>query len=342
VAQRPIYDLVPPNESPIRVHAGVDHFFGHYRPGEAVRLSVTSNEDAYITVVDIGTSGAVTVLFPNAVDRDNRIAAGQTLRLGRGPWNIVAGGPDGTEVIKVFASRSPRSIFAEGRFRPAGPFSAYGGDSASAARDLAVGLAGVDEWAETSSIIKIVGAGGYVPPPPPPPPPPPYGERPGGEGDRAAVSLLYNLPPSSAFGLRLELNRRDAAYRPGDDLHVQVTTERPCHLLLLDVGSSGRVEVLFPHWGRRETLIEPGERIVLPTPDGAVRYQVHGPGGLDEIVAVCTAGERPFRPVDWSLSEPAFHELQGGREEVRRDLVAALNGGGDRIAYASALFNIER
>jgi hypothetical protein len=335
VEQRPVYDLAPPNQSPLRIRAGVDHFFGHYRPGETVTLSVTSNQDAFITVVDIGTSGAVTVLFPNAVDRDNHIQAGQTLRLGRGSWKIVAGGPDGVEAIKVFASYSPRAIFSEGRYRPAGPFRAFGGDGTTAARDLAVGLAGVDEWTEASSIIRIVGAGDFVPPPPPPP------SYPGG-GDRAAASLLYNLPPSSAFGLRVSLDRHDGVYRPGEDLRVKVMTERPCRLLLMDVGTSGRINVLFPNRGHPEALIEPGERVILPSPDGALTYQVRGPGGLDEVVAVCMAGDRPFRPIDWTWGQEPFHELDGGREAVRRDLAAALDGGAGRIAYASALFDIER
>jgi hypothetical protein len=43
--------------------------------GEMVRIHAQSERGGYLTVVDIGTDDKVTILFPNAFHRDNRIQA---------------------------------------------------------------------------------------------------------------------------------------------------------------------------------------------------------------------------------------------------------------------------
>ncbi|GMR11892.1 MAG: hypothetical protein BMS9Abin29_0077 [Gemmatimonadota bacterium] len=47
--------------------------------GESVQFYAESDRDGYLTLVDLGTDGTVTVLFPNGADRDNRVRAGQRI-----------------------------------------------------------------------------------------------------------------------------------------------------------------------------------------------------------------------------------------------------------------------
>ena len=139
VVQKPVYDWAPA-VAKYRVSTWVDKPLGIYRIGDEVRIGVRSNLPGYVTIVNIGTTGKTTVLFPNAIHRTNRIAAGQTLMLPRpgAGWGIQTQGPGGVEVIKVFVSSSPRALFAGGKFRPVGPFREYDGTGEDMVRDLGV------------------------------------------------------------------------------------------------------------------------------------------------------------------------------------------------------------
>ena len=46
-----------------------------YRIGDMISFSIKSEKNCYLTVLNIGTTGTTTVLFPNSFRRDNRIVA---------------------------------------------------------------------------------------------------------------------------------------------------------------------------------------------------------------------------------------------------------------------------
>jgi serine/threonine protein kinase len=76
---------------------------------EALRMHVRSSRAGYVYVYTGGTEKAhLYLLFPNRLDRNNRIGAGMELALPRASWNIAAGGPPGVNQIVVLVSRSPR------------------------------------------------------------------------------------------------------------------------------------------------------------------------------------------------------------------------------------------
>jgi hypothetical protein len=139
VVQKPIYNMSIPDGT-IEVTASLDKPAGSYRIGDDVHISVSADRAAYITIINVGTSGKTTVLFPNSQSQYNRVRPGQVLTIPspNASWGIQAQGPRGIEVIKVFASTSPRSMFAGGKYRPAGIFRAFDGPSDEAVRDLGV------------------------------------------------------------------------------------------------------------------------------------------------------------------------------------------------------------
>jgi serine/threonine protein kinase len=76
---------------------------------EALRMHVRSSRAGYVYVYTGGTEKThLYLLFPNRIDRNNRIDAGTELTLPRASWNIAAGGPPGVNQIVVLVSRSPR------------------------------------------------------------------------------------------------------------------------------------------------------------------------------------------------------------------------------------------
>lgn len=54
-----------------------------FREGEPIKLELTASRDCYVTLLDIDPGGGIALLFPNAYDGDNRLAAGRTLLLPR-------------------------------------------------------------------------------------------------------------------------------------------------------------------------------------------------------------------------------------------------------------------
>jgi len=90
-----------------------------YEVGETLRMAVKSNEDAYITVFNIGTSGRVTQLFPNNYEPNNRIRAGETLEIpsAASESRIKVAGPAGKELIKVIATSKPMAVVPDAYFR---------------------------------------------------------------------------------------------------------------------------------------------------------------------------------------------------------------------------------
>ncbi len=139
--QRPIYDIEAP-QSDLKVTAWVDRADGRYRPGDYLKLYVRTNQDAYITVLDVGTSGKTHVIFPNRFRPDNHVLAHQVIEI-PGPddrFRLKIGGPAGTELIKVFATKKRRDLIRPSRLADAGPFKRVQGTTRSIARDIELEL----------------------------------------------------------------------------------------------------------------------------------------------------------------------------------------------------------
>ena len=78
---------------------------------DALDLTIKSSHDGYIYMVLLGSDRkSFYVLYPNGLDKDNRIKAGQTRKLPRPDWQLEAAGPPGTDHLLVMVSSSPRQI----------------------------------------------------------------------------------------------------------------------------------------------------------------------------------------------------------------------------------------
>jgi hypothetical protein len=112
-AQKPLYELggLSP-ESGSEVEAWVDRPERTYTVGQQLKIFVRPRHTSYITVLNVGTSGRVAVIFPNFHQRDMQVRAGRTVRIpaNRANWRIDVAGPPGVEMIKVIASKEPLKL----------------------------------------------------------------------------------------------------------------------------------------------------------------------------------------------------------------------------------------
>lgn len=125
-----------------------------YRLGDRIAVYFRANRDCYLTLLNIGTSGKLTVLFPNTLHRDNFIAANQVHCI-PGPgddFEYQLQGRPGIEKLKAIATLKPVELL-ESSFAPDGSlFRSV--QPAQGARDIAViqgqvGALPSEEWAES-------------------------------------------------------------------------------------------------------------------------------------------------------------------------------------------------
>ncbi len=100
-----------------------------------VNVSLTSSHAGYLYIMMVGSDGKTfDMLFPNGLDSNNTVQAGQTLNLPRPNWMVKAGGPVGKNHLLAIVADAPRD-FSKIGMQPAGPFSIIPA-SATASKDI--------------------------------------------------------------------------------------------------------------------------------------------------------------------------------------------------------------
>lgn len=77
-------------------------------------FKVQSNKPGFVYVYMLSSGGEMFLLFPNALDKRNRIEPGTALSLPKPSWAMDAGGPPGTDEFVVLVSEHERDLKASG------------------------------------------------------------------------------------------------------------------------------------------------------------------------------------------------------------------------------------
>jgi len=132
-----------------------------HRIGDNVVVSFEASRDCYLTLLNIGTSGKLTILYPNALHPDNRAKGGSVYRIPAPEYGFEyrLQGPPGVEKLKAIATLE-RVELLESNFAPDGsPFRTVRAEQG--ARDIAIIKKNVAEipaadWAEAEYDFKVV------------------------------------------------------------------------------------------------------------------------------------------------------------------------------------------
>lgn len=81
---------------------------------DQLAFEVASTRDGYAYVFLLDSQGELYLLFPNALDKRNRISAGQKLALPRPAWAMASGGPAGVNRFAVVVSALERDFTQSG------------------------------------------------------------------------------------------------------------------------------------------------------------------------------------------------------------------------------------
>ncbi|MDI3382268.1 serine/threonine-protein kinase [Xenophilus aerolatus] len=77
-------------------------------------FEVRSQREGFVYVYLLSSGGEMFLLFPNLLDKYNKIGAGSTLSLPRASWPMNAGGPPGTNHFAVLVSQNERDFSESG------------------------------------------------------------------------------------------------------------------------------------------------------------------------------------------------------------------------------------
>jgi len=80
-----------------------------YRIGEQIQFGLRVDRDAYVTLINIGTSGEVTIIYPNRFHPNHFIRGGQdvTIPPADSGFNLVVQGPTGFDQVRAIATEDP-------------------------------------------------------------------------------------------------------------------------------------------------------------------------------------------------------------------------------------------
>ena len=167
IRQAPIVQDLPTSSgasaasaSGLAVMSAVDRADARYTHGETLVLTVEVTEDAYVWVLDTGTSGKVHQIFPNRYQSNNFLRAGAPIAIppAGADYQFLVSHPRGAELLTVIASKDSAPLTAEliDEQTDAGAFLALRGSAASVAKDLSITLKKKEsDWVTHHQVVYV-------------------------------------------------------------------------------------------------------------------------------------------------------------------------------------------
>lgn len=129
-----------------------------------------------------------------------------------------------------------------------------------------------------------------------------------GTGPHAASRDIAVLPGGGAFRL-------------GDKIHVCFKSSRRCYLTLLNIGTSGKLTVLYPNGLHQDNLIQPNRLYRIPGDEYGFEYVLQGPAGSEKLIAIATEEKVPVLDEALAQNGGLFRTVEGAA--VARDIAIA-------------------
>jgi hypothetical protein len=140
VEQVAAFNAGSPKQSDLQIDASVDRPDRTYARGEVLKLSIKTNQDAFVTIFNVGPNGKVTQLFPNKFQKDSLIKADVDTRIPSDESNVQIriSGILGAELIKIVATNKPTDLGIKIVANSDQAFTALNGGVQELVRDLEV------------------------------------------------------------------------------------------------------------------------------------------------------------------------------------------------------------
>lgn len=285
-----------------------------YNVGEKIHFVFKTDRDCYLTLIDIGTSGKVTQLFPNKWHESNKVEKGKEYRIPPADSNFVfkVEGPNGMEFVKAIATLSPMKSLEKAELKGSGNFFEIVQPQV-VLKDITteLGTQNAKSWTEAEISFTISGT------------------------QPAAPSAATEKP----FAIQLKTDKTQ--YKQGEQISFTVEANRECYLTLIDIGTSGKVKIIFPNQYRQDNVIPSNKPYKIPMEgvDATFAYKVEGPPGKNTIKAIATLNPCRFFAQPLPFKDFVYPTL-GDKQQVLKDIGVELNKLQQGL-YAEAEVSIE-
>lgn len=96
------------------------------------------------------------------------------------------------------------------------------------------------------------------------------------------------VPHDGARDVAVKSKNKKGSYRTGQKIVVGFRASQNCYLTLLNIGTSGKLTVLFPNSHHSENFVQAGREYRIPESDSNFEYELQGPAGVEKLKAVAT------------------------------------------------------
>ncbi|MBI5568366.1 MAG: DUF4384 domain-containing protein [Desulfomonile tiedjei] len=335
-----------------------------FRVGDRIDLKFRANRDAYVTILDVGSSGKVHVLFPNKWDRDNYVKAGKWYQVPPESANyaLKVHGPRGVNYVKAIATRERYDFVPrDAQLTDKSPFYEVA-EPKLAVKDIGAELEKRDrkDWAEYQSKLRIVEEASWRDDDRDMDRDPDRDWDRGRDRDRDS-DRDGDRGRDRYRGERSERDRdldrgRDyedsvvklwtdrKRYRIGEPVRFYFYSERDCYLNLVSFGSSGKVRVIFPNRFQKDNFVRGGKVVEIPTNrEDEFMFRVEGPAGRESVRAIATRNKYKVYRGDYNWDRYAYQVWEDAPEKIEEDIRVRLDEIPDRgYQTAKTSFKVER
>jgi hypothetical protein len=142
------------------------------------------------------------------------------------------------------------------------------------------------------------------------------------------VNSLEDIQNTNAdFTVELWTDKKDNSrdiYHAGDEVVFFFKTNKDCRLTLINVGTTGKVNVIFPNKHQDDNLVKAGVEYRVPPERSSYIFKMDGPAGLDLVKAVATLDNVPLLPEPSIKTEGATQNTDMPQSMVARDISISL------------------
>jgi len=108
------------------------------------------------------------------------------------------------------------------------------------------------------------------------------------EEKKPAENLQDIKNPEKGFKVELWVDKKDGNYKVGDEVAFFFKADKDCRVTLFNVGTSGKVQILFPNKFQEDNLVKADKAYRFPAQEAEYLFRFKGPGGEDLVKAIAT------------------------------------------------------
>lgn len=107
-----------------------------------------------------------------------------------------------------------------------------------------------------------------------------------------ALAKIEN--PKPGFQVNVTLDKGDLGkYQIGDTVDISMQPSRDCYVYVLDIGSSGKINLLFPSEFEPDNFLRKGQQYTIPSTD-EYAIELGGPPGEERVKVIATTQKIPL------------------------------------------------